>query len=393
MDTIILKIYGRDTFRVQDKTLWVPELIKSRTYQDLTPSEQQSVHPYLRHFVLRPKHQHFYRPKVEMFETLAKERKAVQYVLMITFSVPKLLFGDSLQEATHTDKIKTIQALKAGLEDVGVYVKSDVIESARVAAVHFCKNVPLPKAIRMQEVLDELMRVDISKVVDVTSTQHKQGGRVLNIYAGTIDRAFYDKVSDAMRPKNKRKDKWRISPEREVIERYGLRQKEVFRYEYRIKKMQTVMREVNTLLGRDAKTPIVFSDLFIPDLCKSMVVNSWRVLIQRPENQLALLGPSDKLGLLLHILTKAKEHSSAHSLNNALTSYGLAQAIREHGAKEVRRVIFGIWSTDHSERLTRKMRTAADFTSGLPYSNCIAFVDGELEKFTLITLALLESGI
>ena len=393
MDTIIIKIYGPRKFQITNTSWFLPELTR-REYSQLSPTEKQSTRLYLRHFILKPPYQDGYLPKIDIFEVLSKSRDVVQYILKAEFSVPKLLYRNSLQEVSEQDLDTVLFALKKALGGVGVVIESDTIANARVSAVHFCKNVLLPQDIRMQEALAELHRVDISKVFDVTLKEEKNGGRWLHIYSGTVERVFYDKVADAMRPKVKRKDKGRINYEREVIERFGLQNREVFRYEYRVKKAQTVMREVNTALGRAPKTFVAFKDLFASNLCKTIIRKSWRGLIQRPENQLALLGPTDNLALLLHILSQAKKlGGDAHSMNRALISYGLARAIRDHGAKEARRAIFSIWNTDHSERLTHKIEASAKLTQGLPYSNTIAHIDGVFGRFELIDLALLEKGV
>jgi len=76
-----------------------------------------------------------------------------------------------------------------------------------------------------------------------------------------------------------------------------------------------------------------------------------------------------------------------------LISYGLARAIRDHGAKEAKRAIFSIWNTDHTERLTRKIEASAALTRGLSYSNTIALIDSAFERFEHIDLALLEKGV
>ena len=124
-----------------------------------------------------------------------------------------------------------------------------------------------------------------------------------------------------------------------------------------------------------------------------MLLKSWRGLIERPENQLALLGPTDDLALLLHIFAQAKKLGAVQSMNRALTSYGLARTIRDHGAKETRRAIFSVWNTDHTERLTRKIKAAVELTQGLPYSNTIAYIDRKIEQFEIINLDILENGI
>jgi hypothetical protein len=393
MDTVIIKIYGLGKFQITIPSWFLPEFAR-REYGQLSPTEKQSTRLYLRHFILKPPHHDGYLPKVDIFEVLSKSRDAVQYILKAEFSVPKLLYRNSLQEVSELDLEKVLSAFKKALGGVGIVMECDTTANARVSAVHFCKNVLLSQNIRMQEALSELQRVDISKVVDVTEKESKNGGRVLHIYSGTIERVFYDKIADAVRPKVKRKDKGQINHEREVIERYGLQNREVFRYEYRVKKAQTVMREINAALGRGPKTLVAFKDLFAPNLCKTMILKSWRGLIRRPENQLALLGPTDELALLLHILSQAKKlGGDAHSMNRALISYGLARAIRDHGAKEAKRAIFSVWNSDHSERLTRKIEASAELTRDLPYSNTIALIDSAFERFELINLALLEKGL
>jgi len=393
MDTVIIKIYGPQKFKIGNKPLFLPELIK-RTYKELSPTECSSVRPYLRRFVLHPKWREEYLPRVEVFETLTENRKNIRYILKIEFSVPKLLYWNSLQEVGENDKRAVFFALKSALESVSIFVELGTIENATVASVHACKNIPLPKAMRMREIINELTKIDINKVFDISDKQCKKGARVLNIYSGTIDWSFYDKISDSLRPKNKRTDKSRINQERAVIERYKLQDREVFRYEYRIKKTQTIKREINNLLGRDYQTQVVFKDLFTPNLMKTLVLNSWHALIDRPENQLSLFGTIDKLSLFLHILSEAKKRGeNAHSMNYALISYGLATAIRDHGAKEVRGAIFDMWDTDHPERLTKKIELAAELTRGLPYSNNIAFLDNALKSYQLISLTSLQNGI
>jgi hypothetical protein len=280
------------------------------------------------------------------------------------------------------------------LENVGIIVEIEALENATLEAVHACKNIPLPKTMRMREILAELGRMDISKAVDVTETQIKNGGRLLNFWSGTKEHCFYDKVSDSLKPKSKRSDKGRIDYEKVFIEHNQLQHREIFRYEYRLKKTQTTKSVINTLLSRKHDTQVVFKDLFTPNLLKNLILTSWHKLIERPENQLSLFGKIDRLKLLLHIFSEAKKQGEkAHSMNNAFISYGIATAILDNGAKELRGVVYEGWNKDHPERLTKKIKIASDLTSGLPYSNNIAFIDTAIEKFELISLTSVQKGI
>lgn len=395
MDTVILKFFTpQSKFEIKNYSLFLPEITR-RTFEDLTLTERASTRPYLKKFILQSQQKDEYIPQVELFENLTDDRKNICYVLKITFSVPKLLYWNSLQEVSENDGQRVYRALQSVLASVGIVISIDSIEKAMVSTVHACKNIPLPKSMKMRSIINELAKMDVNKSFDITDNKCKQGGRVLNIWSGTIDWSFYDKVSDCLRPKNKRSDKYHIIHEREIIEKYNLLDREVFRYEYRIKKNQTVKRDINKLLGRSYQTQVTFADLFTPNLMKTLVLNSWQSLLERPENQLSLFDTKiDKLELFLFMLSEAnKQGQNGHSLNNALISYGLAMAIRDHGAKEVKGAILDIWSKQHPERLNQKIKSASDMVKGLPYSNNVAFLDKALEKFELITTTSLENGI
>ena len=391
MDTVILKIHRPYKFKVANISHFLPELRK-REFSELTPTEKKSTRMYLRSFRFEPPFQDAYLPKIDVYEALNEERTEVIYTLQAAFSVPKLLFGNSVEEVSEDDLERVVAAFRKALRSAGIEIGEDAIKNARVSTAHFCKNVLLPRDIRMQEIIAELKRVDISKAVDITEMEYKHGGQVLHAYSKTVSRVFYDKVLDATRTKGKRKDKGRMELERALIDRYGLGRREIFRYEYRLPKNQTLKSVVNSVLGRDYITPILFKDLFTPNLCKTVLLKSWRDLIQRPENQLSLLAPKDDHALLLHLMAGAHKRSAAHSMNRAFISYGLTLAVREYGAKEVRRAVSAIWNTDHGERLTKKIREAAELVEGLPYSNAIAYLEGELERYPLITPDFLDAA-
>lgn len=390
MDTVILKVYGPKKFTFTKKDWFLPE-IYSRKYAELTPTERTSNRHYLRRFRLEVPIKTKYNPQVDVLEVLDKEKKFVRYVMIVTFSIPKLLYGNSVQEVSDGDFDRVIETLQSKLQEVGIVIEGKYLREARVSAIHFCKNVILPNDIRLQDIIRELERVDISKAFDVTTKETKSGGRLLHIYSGITERVFYDKVADAIRPKNKRKDKGPIDYERTVIDEFDLQGTEIFRYEYRIKKTQTVERIINKALDRKGRTVVLFSDIFISGLSKAVLICSWQEMVGRPENQLALLGPTDKYRLLQHTFQQTKIQGQAHSMNKALISYGITNVIREHGAKEFRKLVYTHWNNEHPERLNKKIKDASELIKGLPYSNGIAFVDGQLERYELITRSLLKS--
>ncbi len=393
MDTVVIKIYKPAKFRISNFSQFQPEF-KKRTFEELSVTERSSTRSHLQRFTLRPKWQERYLPRVEILETLSKDRQSLLYILKIEFSVPKLLYGNSLLETKESDSQKVFSTLSHILKSLDIEVNTTDIENATVTTVHVCKNLFLPSDIRMRELIDEMARMDINKAFDVSDRQHKKGTRVLNFHSGTIDWSIYDKISDSLRPRNKRTDKNHISQEREIVMAYGLQDHEVFRYEYRIKKGQTVKREINKTMKREPKTKVIFKDLFTPNLMKIIVLNSWSLLFKRPENQLLLFRNTNKLELFMHLLSENKKNETkAHSLNNTLALYGLTTAIQDFGAKEVRGAIFNIWNKDHPERLTKTIKLASDLVKNLPHKSNLDFIDSGLKKFEHITITTLETTL
>jgi hypothetical protein len=212
-------------------------------------------------------------------------------------------------------------------------------------------------------------------------------GQSLRLACGVREWSFYDKV-DEMRRKTKRGAAGRQTPyEKDMVELYGLDGIEVFRFEYRLNKAQTIRSEVNALLGRPYDTPVTLECLFSETLWKTTLNNAWQKLTNRPDNQLALLSADSKLDLFHHVLRSAQQRDkSGHSQNQALWCYGLAAAIMDHGVKTIRHDFARIWSEKAGERFEEKIRTAAELVEGVPLSDGIVFITQALERFERVTL-------
>jgi len=383
MDTVIIKVRK---FQILRPERFTPEY-KARTYRGLSESEQFSQKNYLRSFLLTPGPHDDYLPKIVIYESTAGLAKKIIYTMAITFSVPKLIYGIGLEEAAPADLEKTCNLLEMRLRQVGIILKADTIRTARVYAVHFCKNVLLPRDIRMQEIVRELQKLDVNATVDITGKEFKNGGNVLTVHSGVRQYSFYEKIADIRRPKNKRFDKSDDGREREILERLHLGKRQVLRYEYRLTRQSTVEKEIREVLRFDEDRPILFLNLFAPDLWRAMVMRSWRRLIDRQVNRLALNTEKDPVRILSAVLTAFKETGaqSAHSLNKALATYGLVRLIQEHGAKAATNSIREVWSDRHSERLTARIDDAVRALKEIGLSKALQFVDGQLDRFEQIT--------
>src|SRR5438270_154943 len=99
MDTIIISIRDTRGVRVENKTWILPEF-ERRSFSALSKTERESTRRYLRAFRLDPPEQDGFLPKVEIFETFNEARDELLYPMLISFSAPKMLYGNSVEEVS-----------------------------------------------------------------------------------------------------------------------------------------------------------------------------------------------------------------------------------------------------------------------------------------------------
>ena len=400
MDTISFRINLIPSFNILDRAQFVPEF-SGRTFNDLSAKERvRCANPknrYVRRFILHPDNKDgLYLPQVELYEKGNFSECKLVYEAVITFSAPKLIFENNLQEISALDGEQIFEILIARLYEVGIRVSAQSIVGAPLSVVHFCKNIPLPREISLRGILAELSKVDMGRAFDTTDDLRrtdKNNSKVVHFYSGTREWVFYDKIEDLRKTKGKRMDKQRTEYEKDMPSLLGIDGTEVFRFEYRLSKAQTIRSEINSLFGKNFRDLVTFGEIFKDGLYKEIICNAWGRVLARPENQLALLDTNDTLTLLLHTLDEACKHDTgAHSQNKALWSYGLAIAIKQHGAKTIRQELERRWPAKSGERINDKLEIAHSLMKDIPLSQGITFVSKELQLFTPISIDILRKN-
>jgi hypothetical protein len=397
LDTVNIKIAGNNSFFVDRRDNFSPEF-KRRIYSELSETEKRQDKKtfYTAKFVLKKGILlDEYQPRVEIYEDVDYEKREISYVLKIEFSNSKLLLENSILEIKEDDQPRIMQLLEIKLRSCGIRLNGDRLPYATVGKVHFAKNIILPDNILMANILEEFSKASMGKSYDITKTKHTNTSETLQHFCGSRDHSFYDKVRDILRPQNKSTDKEKTSYEKELIYTYNLEKKSIFRYEYRLNRIETIKSEINKFYKRQYKEVILFKDLFSEALWKEMIIKSWDRIIQKPTNQLALRFSLEDGDIFKHMLVQSKQSKKdGHSQNIALTSFGLATLAKKYGIAFIRSEYKKIWSDRAcGERLDRKIEEAEKLLTGLPYSDDIAFVDKAMRDFKRITLDNLEEAV
>ncbi len=393
IDTIQIRIDGKRFF-IGRHAPFTP-VFSRRKFEELSDVEKERFNfkvPYLRKFILHPEKNEGSQNAiiVEIYEKVNRAHEKVEYEMAIRTSLPKLIYSQNLSELSATSGPRVFEELRRRLADYGITVTIDAIATAPLSVIHLGKNIILPKNIKTQAIIKALSKLDIGKAYDINenkTTSDRNNGRSLRLASGVREWSFYDKI-DEMRCRTKRGAAGHLSPyEKSMVDLYELEDVEVFRFEYRLNKAQTIRSEINEVLGREYNTPVTLACVFSERLWKDVLNKAWRKLINRPDNQLALLSADSKLDLFHHVLGNAQRHDKGgHSQNQALWCYGLAAALMDHGVKTIRHDFARIWSEKAGERFEEKIRAAAELIKDMPLIDGISYITADLERFQPVLL-------
>ena len=144
--------------------------------------------------VQNPKKNEGYKPRL----TLNKHKRGNSFTitLRIEFSVPKLVYGNNFDELVTTDFDATIEILLQKLEEMGVYTDYERLADGEVSTIHYSKNIPLMDYSTCSMIISELQKMDLSKKMDFSRTDYRNGGQVLHCHANSYEIVFYDKIKD-----------------------------------------------------------------------------------------------------------------------------------------------------------------------------------------------------
>jgi hypothetical protein len=308
LDTVILKI-PEGYFTVMDKKKFTPH------YSEL----ENSTNSFMKAINNTQKK----KCRITAEKRTLRNGK-LETTLKLEFSVPKLLFGNNLQEINENHLELIIDKLSKALRDADVLIFSDTLEKAPVSAFHVGKNVRLTNGYTSSFVINELSKIDMTKKLDLTKTKFMNGGQSLQYYAVSHSMVFYDKIADMMRPPARAIDN---PPPRSIPLNLG-KNTEILRMEVRLcnkRKMNSVLKKIGH------PTDPNFKDLFSKNLWQDVLMYYWKTLIN--ERNLFIFDLSDSPTSLLMRIKKVNPNIKQ---KQALSLLGISFFIKENGSRAAR---------------------------------------------------------
>ena len=315
LDTVVLQV-ARSDFQILDHSSFQPSTA-------LLENDRSGHSKYVNNPTKDMKSSSSYYPRI----TVVKRGTAI--TLRIECSLPKLLFGNNLDELEETDFDKLMQTLKIRLVDMGILVATNVLRTAQVLAVHYGKNIPLSEGYTASYVIRELAKVDLTQKLDLTSTQFRNEGKSLQYYSASHSFVFYDKIADLNQPKTRAIDKDQTPVQFSIFDQITEKKQrtEVLRLEVRLSKR----RKLKEVL--DMQDPRL-CDVFSTKLAKQVLQQYWQGMV---ESGRLLLVAEDAFALLDSILMSYPDIKP----KQAVYLVGLGVLAKEKGFRSIKQYLQG----------------------------------------------------
>jgi hypothetical protein len=377
LDTIAIKI-TYPNFMVGNPNLFTPALnIKEKTTD--FDYGRHKFQKFIQNASLADKQAGIYLPRLTVYKRFEDYKEI--HELYIEFSVPKLLYGNSVQEYDETDFDQVISILKARLVRMEIRIFEALLRKAIVVKAHFGKNIVLPYPLTVQDAISTLYKADVGRTKDVNIRHYGNNGQALYFYASSTNIIFYDKLKDIQTPKAKAVDKDKPKQERLLFDALSREQKpEILRFEIRLTKQQSLISFLSKI-NKEKVTSATFESLFSKELWQKALLTKWGEIIKSPASQLAfkLERPLEEVFDAMIVGLSSKKQ--AHSLNTTLASLGLYALVNQYGVRKTKDKIEKNWTNKSWTRLSDKIKISATTLRGLPPSLAISDIQSALEKF------------
>lgn len=261
-------------------------------------------------------------------------------LLQFEFSVPKLIFGNSVDEVCEKDFGNVLQTLQMRLRDFDIYQPEPDLRKASVSVFHPSKNILLSDGYTASGTIKELGKINLTQKMDLTRDSFQNDGHSLHLHAKSHELIIYDKAFDLPLPKSKAVDKDQTPMQLSLFQQFKEQKRlpEILRIEARL----ADKTKMNAMLKKNgfAKNP-TFEDIFKESVCKKIIANYWDEMVVRENLFLFGLssGPKQTYKNLLKSYPDMKPKETAYLV-------GLDGLCKDKdGIREYRRELLGIYMT------------------------------------------------
>lgn len=289
-----------------------------------------------------------YKPRL----TLSK-RKNIQGIseimLTIEASLPKLLWGNNLDELRAKDLASITMIIHSLLQEAGVNIAPIDIENAEVIAVHYAKNIVFKDGSTPFHYIQKIQQMAKPAALDSNQTDYRNAGHCFKYHCNAYEVVFYDKLFDLQTSQTKGSkraiDGDCVFDMKSLNKIRNKRKKfEMLRMEVRINKRSKLKQLLQTL---KIKTDLTLRKLFRPAIAQKVLLH----YIDRIENKRSLLidfkPQSDRA-----LLTAIALSNPRLKAKQVLQFFGIKKVLESVSFDELKRII----ATENKASWTRLLK-------------------------------------
>ncbi|MFA5998590.1 MAG: hypothetical protein WC747_01055 [Candidatus Babeliales bacterium] len=347
---------------------------------EFTPSADLIYHNRAIKAVLNPTTKELksgiYKPRL----TLSR-RKNLQGIseimLTIEFSIPKLMFGNNIEELQQKDFGDVITKLNTVLFDMGVEIYAQDLQNAAVLAIHFSKNIVLTDGSTPFHFIQKIKETAMSGRLDNNQTDYRNAGHCFKYHCNSYEMVFYDKIYDLEKSKISRKraidpdnffDMKTLSKVRTARKKF-----ELLRMEIRLNKRNKIQSLFSKL---NIKNDLTFSKLFRSSIARKVLLHYVSVLECKRSSFIDFKPQNDR-----SMLTMLALHNPTLKPKQIVQFFGLKKALETITLDELKKIIVknDIYSWS---RLIKELETIEMPTTQKPF----AIIRNQIERYKPVRL-------
>ena len=125
-------------------------------------------------------------------------------VLKVELSLPKLLFGNNVDELCYKDFPAIVKKLLIVLQEMGIETTEDVAH-ASISSIHYAKNIPLTDGSTPYHFINKIKEANSKISLDTNQTDYRNDGHSYKWHCNSYEVVFYDKIQDLEKAKKSSK--------------------------------------------------------------------------------------------------------------------------------------------------------------------------------------------
>lgn len=301
-----------------------------------------------------------------------------EIMLTIEFSIPKLLFGNNVEELQLKDFDQILQILHGRLLSMDVLVEHVNLAQAAVTTVHFAKNIVLTDGSTPFHYIQKIKKLCAPTRLDHHQTNYRNSGHCFKWHANNHEIVFYDKIYDLQQSQISKKRSIDHSNMINIATfnklRTGRKKFEILRIEVRCNKRSKIKQIFSKL---KINNDLTFQKIFKPLISKKVLLYYVDLIEQKRSKIFDFKASSDQA-----LLSTLIVYNPSIKPKDILACIGYKKLLETMTADEIKRLLH----KQHTRNWERIMSIFNNFVAPTTH-NSFEIIRQQIERYKPIKIS------